>query len=79
MKDSGCAFKVVDADGVRYYTSPEVLGLADFARSLHENERDGGGSPCRWPGGSPGRWNARRRRGWPWRMTRRQKKGFHAS
>ena len=34
MKDSGCAFKVVDADGVRYYTSPEVLGLADFARSL---------------------------------------------
>ena len=45
MKDSGCAFKVVDADGVRYYTSPEVLGLADFAQSLHENERDGGGSP----------------------------------
>ena len=45
MKDSGCAFKVVDAGGVRYYTSPEVLGLADFARSLHENERDGGGSP----------------------------------
>ncbi len=43
--DRGCAFKVVDADGVRYYTSPEVLGLADFARSLHENERDGGGSP----------------------------------
>ena len=43
--DRGCAFKVVDAGGVRYYTSPEVLGLADFARSLHENERDGGGSP----------------------------------
>ena len=45
MNDRGCAFKVVDADGVRYYTSPEVLGLADFARCLHENERDGGGSP----------------------------------
>ena len=45
MKESGCAFKVVDAGGVRYYTSPELLGLADFARSLHGKERDGGGSP----------------------------------
>ena len=45
MKESGCAFKVVDAGGVRYYTSPEFLGLADFARSLLVNVRDGGGSP----------------------------------
>ena len=45
MKDSGCAFKVVDAGGVRYYTSPEVLGLADFARSLQEKEKDRGGKP----------------------------------
>ncbi|XBX04202.1 hypothetical protein QMP26_27375 [Enterocloster clostridioformis] len=44
-KNRGCAFKVVDTGGVRYYTSPEVRGLADFARCLHENERDGGGSP----------------------------------
>lgn len=32
MRDSGCAFKIVDTDGVRYYTSREIAGLADFAR-----------------------------------------------
>lgn len=26
-KNRGCAFKVVDTGGVRYYTSPEVRGL----------------------------------------------------
>ena len=30
MKDSGCAFKVVDAGGVQYYTSREIAGLADY-------------------------------------------------
>lgn len=44
-KNSGCAFKIVDTDGVRYYTSREIAGLADFARSLHGKARDGGGSP----------------------------------
>lgn len=45
MKDSGCAFKIVDTDGVQYYTSREIAGLADFVRSLHEKARGGGGSP----------------------------------
>lgn len=54
MKDSGCAFKVVNTGGVRYYTCREVAGLADFARFLHENERDGGGSPLPLAGRIPG-------------------------
>lgn len=54
MKDRGCAFKVVEPGGVRYYTSLEVAGLGDFARSLHENERDGGGSPLPLAGRIPG-------------------------
>lgn len=45
MKDSGCAFKIVDMDGIRYYTSPEIAGLADFARSLDGKARSEGGSP----------------------------------
>lgn len=45
MRDRGCAFKVVEDGAVRYYTSDAVSGLSDFARFLHGNERDGGGSP----------------------------------
>ena len=54
MKDRGCAFKVVEDGAVRYYTSAEVSGLSDFARFLHGNERDGGGSPLPLAGRIPG-------------------------
>ena len=82
MKDSGCAFKVVDAGGVRYYTSPEVLGLADFARSLHENERDGDGSPLPLAGRIAGAVECPEAvwwRGWPWRTIWRRRRSSPAS
>ena len=47
MKARGCALKVVEEGAVRYYTSAEVSGLSGFARSLHDNERDGGGGGSR--------------------------------
>lgn len=43
MKDRGCAFLVKEKGAARYYTSPAVSGLADFARFLHENREDSGG------------------------------------
>lgn len=43
MKDRGCAFLVKENGAARYYTSPAVSGLAEFARFLLENREDSGG------------------------------------
>ena len=41
MKNKGCAFELKGGGKSRYFSSPEVTGLADFARFLYENrERD---------------------------------------
>lgn len=43
MKDRDCAFLIRENGTARYYTSPAVAGLADFAWFLHENREDSGG------------------------------------
>ena len=45
MKNKGCAFEVKGGGSCRYYTSPAVTGLADFARFLYENRASAAGVP----------------------------------
>ena len=45
MKNKGCAFEIKGGGSCRYYTSPAVTGLADFARFLYENRASAAGVP----------------------------------
>ena len=45
MKNKGCAFEIKGGGSCRYYTSPTVTGLADFARFLYENRASAAGVP----------------------------------
>lgn len=45
MKNKGCAFELKGDGKSRYYSAPEVSGLADFARFLYENRAGAAGTP----------------------------------
>lgn len=45
MKNRGCAFEIQDGGKSRYFVSPTVSGLADFARAIYENRAGAAGSP----------------------------------
>ena len=45
MKNKGCAFELKGDGNSRYFSSPEVMGLADFARFLYENRAGAAGVP----------------------------------
>lgn len=45
MKNKGCAFELKGDGKSRYFSSPEVTGLADFARFLYENRAGAAGVP----------------------------------
>ena len=45
MKNKGCAFELKGNGKSRYYSAPEVSGLADFARFLYENRAGAAGTP----------------------------------
>ena len=45
MKDKGCAFELKGDGKSRYFSSQEVMGLADFAHFLYENRASAAGIP----------------------------------
>ena len=45
MKNKGCVFELRNDEKSRYFSAPEVLGLADFARFLYENRACAAGIP----------------------------------
>ena len=45
MKNKGCAFELKGGGKSRYYSAPEVSGLADFACFLYENRASAAGAP----------------------------------
>lgn len=45
MKNKGCAFELKGGGKSRYFSAPEVSGLADFARLLYENRASAAGTP----------------------------------
>ena len=45
MENKGCAFEIKGGGSCRYYTSPAISGLVDFARFLYENRAGAAGSP----------------------------------
>lgn len=53
MKNKGCAFELKGDGKSLYFSSPEVTGLADFARFLYENRAGADGNPLPLAGRIP--------------------------